>query len=121
MVATSLSIRLNLVADDSQNSDVKKRKVAANSAAKALYKDHLVSSSASEDRIGCGSSSSLTVIPMIIRLLGHLMIQFNMYIKKICIFFFWIKRKLVFMFGDYGGIKERDLFFKQKKRKVVCL
>ncbi|KAG2246739.1 hypothetical protein Bca52824_086367 [Brassica carinata] len=58
-----LSIGLNLVADDSQNSGAKKRKVAKNSGTKALYKDHLVSSSASKDRIGGGSSSSLTANP----------------------------------------------------------
>ncbi|KAL0690611.1 hypothetical protein Bca4012_090290 [Brassica carinata] len=63
VVATSLSIGLNLVADDSQNSGAKKRKVAKNSGTKALYKDHLVSSSASKDRIGGGSSSSLTANP----------------------------------------------------------
>nr|VDD25538.1 unnamed protein product [Brassica oleracea] len=63
VVATSLSIGLNLVADDSQNSGAKKRKVAKNSGTKALYKDHLVSSSASKYRIGGGSSSPLAANP----------------------------------------------------------
>ncbi|CDY48165.1 BnaA06g16680D [Brassica napus] len=63
VVATSLSIGLNLVADDSQNSGAEKRKVAKNSKTEALYKDHLVSSSASKHRIGGGSSSSLAANP----------------------------------------------------------
>uniref|UniRef100_M4E3V5 Uncharacterized protein n=1 Tax=Brassica campestris TaxID=3711 RepID=M4E3V5_BRACM len=63
VVATSLSIGLNLVADDSQNSGGEKRKVAKNSKTEALYKDHLVSSSASKHRIGGGSSSSLAANP----------------------------------------------------------
>ncbi|WZZ46682.1 hypothetical protein YC2023_042941 [Brassica napus] len=63
VVVTSLRIGLNLVAGDSQNSGAKKRKVAKNSGTKALYKDHLVSSSASKDIIGGGSSSSLAANP----------------------------------------------------------